>query len=122
VLGSARLVLVPSTVVADAVSSAAKATFFDLGVANTRGRTGVLVFVALEERRIEVVADSGVLTAVDRAQWNARVMATAAVPEHAGMADQGVEALAQAIEGLAPALRHTLPRREDDVDELEEMA
>jgi putative membrane protein len=122
VLGGGRLVLAPGSWIDDAVALAAKAAFVDLGVGNTRGRTGVLVFVALEERRIEIVADVGVLAAVDRAPWNERVLALRAAIEHGGMGDAGVDALARAIESLAPLMRRALPRAADDANELEDLA
>src|SRR4051794_29077209 len=43
---------------------AARAAFVDLGVSKTRARTGILVFVALFERRVELVPDVGIDTAL----------------------------------------------------------
>jgi putative membrane protein len=88
---------------------AARAAFYDLGVSRTTGRTGILVFVSLFERRVEVVADYGVpraaltdaAAALDRAIAHPRV-------------DDFVTALAALREPLAAAL----PRQGDDVNEL----
>ena len=51
------------------VSEAARAEFFAKGVRMTRARTGLLVYVSLLERMVEVVADTGVSDAVDDATW-----------------------------------------------------
>jgi hypothetical protein len=40
--------------------AAARREFFAHGLTGTRGRTGVLVYVALAERYAEIVADKGV--------------------------------------------------------------
>ena len=53
----------------EAVRRAAAACFFDKGIRNTRERTGVLVFVALFEQRVEIVADGGITAFVPKEQW-----------------------------------------------------
>ena len=45
--------------------------FLNQGVGQTRGRTGILVLISQLERRVEVVADSGVIRAVDADRWQA---------------------------------------------------
>lgn len=57
------------------VRTHAAALFHDRGVANTSGETGVVMFVSLLERRIEVLADRGVLLKVDANEWNAALAA-----------------------------------------------
>ena len=96
------------------VERAAKATFVDKGVSLTRDRTGVLVYVSLLERVVAVVADDGVVRAVDAVTWQ----------EHADRLDACVrrggdgKALAAAMLELGPALSPVLPRGDDDVNEL----
>ena len=48
-----------------------RALFYQQGISQTRGRTGILVLVAQTEKRVEIVADSGVLKAVDTKEWDA---------------------------------------------------
>jgi putative membrane protein len=55
----------------DAVRTHAAALFHDRGVANTSGETGVLLYVSLLERRMEVLADRGLLRRVMASDWNA---------------------------------------------------
>src|SRR5258705_11125411 len=50
---------------ADAVRKSAAATFYDAGIANTNSEMGVLIYLSLLERRLELIADRGVLKAVN---------------------------------------------------------
>jgi putative membrane protein len=43
--------------------------FLSHGLHLTQGRTGVLIFAAFEDRRVEVIADEGIHTRVDEAVW-----------------------------------------------------
>ena len=58
-----RRALTSRKLMRQSVRTSARATFVDLGVSRTTGRTGMLVYVSMLERRIEVVLDS----ALDRA-------------------------------------------------------
>lgn len=94
-----------------AVRTAAAAAFHDRGVANTSGETGVLVYLSVLERRLELLADRGVLEAVPSLEWNriaAEARARNATPE----------TLAEVVRALTPLLERQLPVREGDVDEL----
>ena len=51
--------LAPGELRDDHVREAARAAFVDNRVHATRGRTGLLVFVAVRERRVELVGDTG---------------------------------------------------------------
>jgi putative membrane protein len=88
------------------------ATFHDRGVANTEGETGVLVYLSILERRIEVLADRGILTAVPPLEWNRIIddvrRSRSATPE----------TLVELIRALMPLLGTCLPVREGDRDEL----
>lgn len=95
--------------VADAIlQEAAHAAFYELGVHGTRGRTGVLVFLALQERRVMLVGD---LAVVDRV----KLATQAEVLE--GRFGDGV-AVAKALAGFAKDYATALPRAHDDVNEL----
>lgn len=93
------------------VRAMASCVFHDRGVANTSGETGVLVYLSLLERRIELLADRGVLQAVPVLEWN-QIVSTANV-HHAT-----VETLLEVVRLLTPLLERHLPAREGDVDEL----
>jgi putative membrane protein len=109
-----RHALLPAKVADANVRTAARAEFFDAGIADTSGRTGILVFVSQTERRVEVLADSGVRSAVDAAAWQAWVGALTRVvrDERDGLK------LAAVVTSIAAPLAACLPRAHDDVNEL----
>ena len=55
------------------VSQAAHASFVRNGVANTRDRTGVLIYVSLRERRVQILADTAIHEKVGASFWDAEV-------------------------------------------------
>jgi uncharacterized membrane protein len=94
------------------VREAAYAVFVEKRVHATRDRTGLLVYIALRERMVEVVGDVGVLEHHGREQlaaWGKTLEAR--LPA-------GAEALATELAQLAPTLAGSLPRRGDDANEL----
>ena len=54
----------------EAVRHGAAAMFYEAGIANTEAEMGVLIYLSLLERRIEVIADRGILKAVPSMEWN----------------------------------------------------
>jgi len=53
-----------------AVRTAAAAMFYEAGIANTKAEMGVLIYLSLLERRLELIADRGVLKKVPSQEWN----------------------------------------------------
>ncbi|HEX2834739.1 MAG TPA: hypothetical protein VHW00_17130 [Thermoanaerobaculia bacterium] len=89
----------------------ASAAFHERGIANTSRESGVLVFLSVLERHLEVLADRGVLEAVPALEWNRIVEETrhrAATPA----------TLVLVLRELMPLLACHLPPVEGDVDEL----
>jgi putative membrane protein len=84
------------------------------GLARTRGRTGVLLFVAAAEHYAEVVADEGIAARVDERAW--RDIITALVETiRAGRAPDG---LVSAVRRIGVILAEHVPPS-DEADELE---
>lgn len=94
------------------VREAAYAAFVERGVHATRDRTGILVYIALRERMVEIVADIGVTE-----HHGIEVLAAWAGTLEARLTE-GATAFGRELAALAPELAKTLPRRADDVDEL----
>ncbi|RMH39980.1 MAG: hypothetical protein D6689_15120 [Deltaproteobacteria bacterium] len=113
-LPASRRWLTPRSRRRQRVAQAARATFFDKGVRRTRDRTGVLVYASLLERMVEVVADSGVVDAVDADAWRRTVTEIERTLADA----MNAVALAGAIEALGPVCERALPRAADDENEL----
>jgi putative membrane protein len=94
--------------------AAAEAAFQRCHVHQTRAQTGVLIYVSLLEREVEVIADSGASAGVPNEEWAARVGALRAAANEADPA----EAILKALENLGEALAKHLPGGDDNPDEL----
>jgi putative membrane protein len=105
-----KRLLLPRRRVDEQVRLAARAAFVDQHVSQTRGRTGILVYVSMFERRVDVVADAG----VDAKLIEAEVRALRASIERG----PDLDAFLDALRGIGPALASALPKGEDDVNEL----
>lgn len=97
-----------------AVRAAAREAFVDQSISTTRGRAGILVFVSLLERRVEIVADIGITNAPLPDSWTAAVQSL----ERSLERDPSPAGFEQALAALAAPLAHALPRQTDDVNEL----
>jgi len=53
-----------------AVRTAAAAMFYEAGIANTNAEMGVIIYLSLLERRLELIADRGILKKVPSQEWN----------------------------------------------------
>ncbi len=88
------------------VRTAARAEFVDMGVSRTEGRTGILLYISMFERRVEVVPDIGVDTRALGPEWKAAVAAL----ERSLDSGPDVGRLVAAMRGLGPVLGRGLPR------------
>jgi putative membrane protein len=55
---------------ANAARAGAAAMFYEAGIANTSAENGLLVYLSLLERRLEIIADRGILKAIPALKWN----------------------------------------------------
>jgi uncharacterized membrane protein len=76
--------------------------FGKLRVWDTEHNNGVLIYLLLAERRIEIVADRGLNRHVSQAQWGALV-AGMADAFHAGRFEEGLIAAVDAVDALLVA-------------------
>ena len=95
------------------VNQAARAAFYDLGISRTSGRSGILVYVSLFERRCAVLPDLGIDPARFEPAW---LGASRSLEEAVKRRD--LKAFRDALESLGPVLGGPYPRSEDDVNEL----
>lgn len=105
---------VPGSVRRDRARAAALREFAHRGMADTRGRTGVLLYVAAAERYAEVVGDVTISARVGEAEWHGVIEALQADMTAGRTADALVAAIGRIGEILA---RHA-PPDQDDRDEL----
>jgi putative membrane protein len=94
------------------VLAAARATFVERGIHDTRDRSGLLVYISWLEQQVVVVADRGIERLV------AREILVRAEQDLTAAMRRGGAAVASVISALAPALARALPCRPDDINEL----
>jgi putative membrane protein len=109
--------LTSSRLMADNARTAARAAFVDLGVSRTKARSGVLVFISMFERKVEVVTDIGIDQAALGPLWkDALHRLTEAVQK------TEFDRFLEALRSMGPALGEALPRASDDVNEIPDEA
>jgi putative membrane protein len=114
---SLRHRLVPARLAQEASREDALAQFMAHGLHLTEHRTGVLIYTAVLDRRVEIVADAGIDRHVDQAFWDQLASEIAAGARSGLLADALVSAVAR-VGGVlsehfppAPADRNELPDR-----------
>jgi len=109
-----RLLLPPDLAEARVAQRAARA-FAELGLAGTRGRTGILILAALLERRVVVLADVGIHRALGPDESWQQVVDLAVGGLRSGRAVEGLESAARRCGEI---LARHVPVAEGDADEL----
>jgi putative membrane protein len=104
----------PNPLFEERVHHAAARAFHEAGMVETRDRTGILIFVSLLERRVEVIADRGIHAQVADGTWDG-VVERVVRGIREGHADRG---LVEGITLCGQILASHFPPRPDDVDEL----
>jgi len=80
----------------------------------TTGRTGILIYLSMRERRAEIVADEAIASKVSPEVWG-EAMAAMLAELKRGSCGAGIAA---AVERVGKVLAEHLPRQSDDVNEL----
>jgi len=88
--------------------------FATLGMWDTAGNNGVLIYVLLADRSVEFIADRGIAQHIPAAEWTVLVRAV----EARFAAAEPVEACCQAVRGVAQQLARHFPSAGGDRDEL----
>jgi putative membrane protein len=101
---------------AQAVRTHAAAMFYEAGIANTQAEMGVLIYLSLLERRLELIADRGVLKAAPAMEWNRHLHALT----EAGR-DPEPGRLARELRALGALLSRHLPATGENPNELPDM-
>lgn len=114
-IDAVRRLLLPSELASERVEQRAARAFAELGLAGTRGRTGILILAALLERRVVVLADVGIHRALAPDESWQQVVDLAVEGLRNGRAVEGLEAAARRCGEI---LARHLPVTPDDVDEL----
>lgn len=100
----------------EAVRTGAAAMFYEAGIANTEAEMGVLVYLSLLERRLELIADRGVLKSVPALGWN-RIL----FELHQAGKKPEPETLLKGLRNLGDLLAQHLPATGENPNELPDM-
>jgi putative membrane protein len=109
-----RLVLTPAATKHRRVRRRAVTVFRAAAEKRTVGRTGILIYLSMGERRAEIVADEAILKVTDDHTWGE---AMAALLEHVREGRPG-EGICAAIERVGGVLAEHFPRSEGDINEI----
>ncbi|MFD1106664.1 TPM domain-containing protein [Sphingobium olei] len=109
-----RMLMTPRATKARRVRRRAILLFRTAAEARTRGRTGVLLYLSLDEHRAEIVADRAINEKVAPEVWG-DAMAALIQAIRAGQPGAG---LAEAVRRIGTVLAQHFPRANDDINEL----
>ena len=117
-LGSAwlerRVIWVPAFIKRARCREAAERAFRTRGVARTRERTGVLIYVALAEHYAEVLTEAGIADRLDEQVWREIITELVETIRRGRIAD----GLVAAVRRVGSVLAEHAPPRPGDTDEL----
>jgi len=104
--------LVPDWLREQHVAEAARNLFVEKRIHGTRERTGLLVFIAVRARTVEVVGDLGLVDKLGQTRLDHMAQALKET------LPQGPAAVGRTLANLAPEFAEYFPRRADDTNEL----
>jgi len=96
-----------------AARTGAAAMFYEAGIANTSAENGLLIYLSLLERQMEVIADRGVLKAVPALKWNHAVFELKNVAQ-----DADLDKLIAALREMGNLLAEHMPATGENPNEL----
>jgi putative membrane protein len=109
-----RLLLTPASTKHRRVRRRAIAIFQAAVASRTAGRTGVLIYLSIAERRAEIVADEAILKVTDDHTWGEAMTALITNVREGRPAD----GICAAIERVGAVLSEHFPRSADDANEI----
>lgn len=113
---SIRRLLTTEKFRAERVRTGAAAMFYEAGIANTDKEMGILVYLSLLERRLELIADRGVLKAVPSLAWNEALFEL-----HREGTEPDAQLFLAGVRKLGKLLAQHLPASVENPDELPNM-
>ena len=105
---------VPAGVLNRNVHRAVMASFVGAGLTETKDRTGVLLYLSVFERRIQILAEKGINEKMPKGYWQSHVDKIVK-GIHSG---RPAQVLCEVIDQIGDQLASTFPRAADDVNEL----
>ena len=109
-----KFFLIPGPIKSHRTNARAVQIFKVGAQARTTGKTGILIYLSMRERRAEIVADEAITSKVAPEAWG-DAMAAMLAELKKGHVGAG---MAAAVEKVGTILAENLPRQSDDVNEL----
>ena len=109
-----RFVLIPGPIKSARVRGRAVAVFKAAAERRTHGRTGILIYLSMDEHRAEIVADEAIAGKVAPEVWGEAMAAMLAEIKQAHIG----AGMAAAVSRVGAVLAEHFPRAEDDRNEL----
>jgi putative membrane protein len=109
-----KMYLVPSRIKRRRASRLAREQFFEQGMHLTNDRTGILIFVSVAERYVEIIADAGIDEIVSSSTWQGIINALVVDIK----SDRVAEGFVEAVRACGNLLSTSFPRSTEDHDEL----
>ena len=109
-----RLLLTPAATKHRRVRRRAIAIFKAAAEKRTAGRTGILIYLSMAERRAEIIGDSAITSATNPETWG-EAMAALLVDVREGRVADGIVA---AIDQVGTVLAEHFPRSANDINEI----
>lgn len=109
-----KFLLIPGPVKSARVRGRAVAVFKAAAERRTHGRTGILIYLSMDEHRAEIVADEAIVGRVTPEVWGEAMAAMLAEIRQAHIG----AGMAAAVEQVGAVLAEHFPRAEDDQNEL----
>ncbi|MDC7241329.1 MAG: TPM domain-containing protein [Spirochaetales bacterium] len=107
-------VIIPKNIMAKRVRARALMHFTESGVYQTKDGTGILIFISLLEKRVEILADEGISSKMPEGEWESIVSEMTA-----SFGDKKIsEGLIGAIERCGRRLEEFFPKPEGNENEL----
>ncbi len=106
--------IIPKSVKEEKVKEKADLCFLEYGVSNTRDRTGVLIFISKLEKKVMILADTGIAQVYSNDSWQKQVDRIIN-----GIKTKNFTAeLSEVIREIGQVLSQNFPIKSDDTNEL----
>ena len=115
-LPSVDRLIIPRAVMDEAVRRRANRHFMESGAYDTLDQTGILIFVSILEKRVELIADRGINSKVEADTWNGIVASLGDGISRGVLAD----AMVKAVKECGEILASNIERRQNDTNELDD--